>query len=84
MTTLLRGVRPYFRDHPAPTLNLSGLMFGLGCLLVTLVVGGAYNVYPVQLETVFLALFPLLFFFGFLRRGVFHPNAGKPRGTARS
>jgi MFS transporter, FHS family, glucose/mannose:H+ symporter len=68
LTALLHFVRPYYDEHAASTINSCGLMFGLGSLIVTLIVGGTYYLYSVQVETVVLALIPLAMFLSLLRQ----------------
>lgn len=55
LTALLHFVRPYYLTRAASTINFCSLMFGLGCLIVTLTVGGTYLLLQVRWETVLLA-----------------------------
>ncbi|MFZ0589005.1 MAG: MFS transporter, partial [Bryobacteraceae bacterium] len=61
LTALLHFVRPYYLDHAASTVNFCSVMFGLGCLMVTLTVGGTYLLLEVRWETLLLAAIPVAF-----------------------
>jgi fucose permease len=39
LTPLLHFIRPYYQEHALSTINLAGLTFGLGSLLVTIALG---------------------------------------------
>jgi fucose permease len=56
LTALLHFVRPYYLGHAASAINFCSLMFGLGCLLVTLTVGGTYLLLQIRWETLLLAV----------------------------
>ncbi len=57
-TALFNAVSPVYRRDPAATINLSGLLFGLGCLTTALLVAGAYFVYTTGAILTLLGLFP--------------------------
>lgn len=59
---LLYLLAPYFASAPAAMLNLTGVLFGWGCLASTLIVSVTYFAGSVQIETALLALIPLIFF----------------------
>ncbi len=60
-TSLLYASHSHFEERPASAINQAGILFGSGCLLSTLIVGGAYFAGSLQLETVLLAVVPLAF-----------------------
>jgi FHS family glucose/mannose:H+ symporter-like MFS transporter len=72
MTSLLYALDPYYQEAPAASINLAGTLFGLGCLVSTIIAGGTYFV-GVQTPTMLLAILPLVFFFLYLRNE--HPAA---------
>ena len=58
---IFQAIAAIYRSDPASTLNLGGIVFGGGCLLITLLVGGAFNNYAVTSILVVAALAPALF-----------------------
>lgn len=62
VTALLHASKPYFSAEPANAANMSGLFFGCGCLISTLVVGVTYYAGSTQIETLVLAAVPVVFF----------------------
>ncbi len=60
-TSLLYASQTSFEERPASAVNQAGILFGCGCLLSTAVVGGIYFAGSVQLETLLLAIVPLVF-----------------------
>lgn len=60
-TSLLFASQSNFESRPASAVNQAGILFGSGCLLSTLAVGGIYFAGSVQLETLLLATIPLVF-----------------------
>jgi len=54
-------VRPFQQSNAAATVSFNGALFGLGALFVTLLIGGTYYLYTVQLEMLLLATIPLIF-----------------------
>jgi fucose permease len=62
VTALLYVLEPYFAKAPAEAASLSGVLFGCGCLLATLVAGITYFTGSVQMETALLASVPLVYF----------------------
>lgn len=61
-TALFYLLAPYFSAAPAAMANLTGVLFGWGCLVSTLIVSITYFAGSVQIETGLLALVPLIFF----------------------
>ena len=65
---VFHAISPLYRHDRAATMNLAGVMFGLGCLLTALLVAGTYFVYTVPSILILFAILP-----GFLR-GEFAPR----------
>lgn len=55
---LFTGITQLYRRDPAATVNLSGLLFGLGCLTTALLVAGTFHIYTTGAILVFLAVIP--------------------------
>jgi len=51
-------VSPVYQRDRAATLNLSGLLFGLGCLTSTVLVAGTYYIYTTGAILIFLGIIP--------------------------
>jgi fucose permease len=58
-TGVFRAVLPTYQFDSASTLNLSGLLFSLGCLVTAMLVSGAFYVYTVFSISFFFALIPI-------------------------
>ncbi len=61
VTALLYVLEPYYEKTPATAASLSGMLFGCGCLLATVVTGITYFTGSSQLVTALLAVVPLFF-----------------------
>ena len=70
-------VAPAYHHDPAATVNLAGAMFGLGCLVMALLVAGAYYVYTVASILILTALIPG-FLTGIYARSRFPAAAPEP------
>lgn len=57
-TALFNAISPLYRRDPAAAINLSGLLFGLGCLTTALLVAGAFYVYTTGAILIFLGVLP--------------------------
>ncbi len=64
---LLEAVSGLYRQDGAATLNLAGVVFGLGCVTTALLVAGTFYVYSVPAILVLLAVFPAVFGVVFLK-----------------
>jgi len=64
-----------YRHNPAATVNLAGTFFGLGCVVIALLVAGTFYVYTVPSILIFIALIPG-FFIGIYARSSF-PSGGQ-------
>ncbi len=57
----LQSLESSYHHDPAATVNLAGIMFGLGCLLMSLLVAGTFDAYTVPSMLVLIAVIPLMF-----------------------
>jgi MFS transporter, FHS family, glucose/mannose:H+ symporter len=55
---VFHAISPQYRLDRAATMNLAGVMFGLGCLLTALLVAGTYFVYTVPSILILFAILP--------------------------
>jgi FHS family glucose/mannose:H+ symporter-like MFS transporter len=55
---VFHAISPQYRHDRAATMNLAGVMFGLGCLLTALLVAGTYYVYTVPSILIMFAVLP--------------------------
>lgn len=55
---LFTAISPLYRRDPAATVNLGGLLFGLGSLTAALLVSGTFYVYTAGATLIFLGLIP--------------------------
>ena len=60
-SAIFQAISAIYRHDPAATLNLGGIVFGSGCLVITLLVAGTFNAYSVTSILVLAALAPALF-----------------------
>lgn len=61
-TAILFALEPFFHEAPAAIANLSGALFGGGCLISTAMIGITYFAGSVRIETALLGLIPLIYF----------------------
>jgi len=60
-TAVFHAISPAYDRDPAATANIGGILFGFGCLLVTILVAGTFYAYTVTSILVFIALVPGFF-----------------------
>ncbi len=60
-TAIFHSISPMYRYNPAATVNLAGVLFGLGCLTDAVLISGAYYLYSVPVLQVWMAVLPALF-----------------------
>ncbi|MEX2261239.1 MAG: hypothetical protein WD696_04775 [Bryobacteraceae bacterium] len=53
-----QAIASRYQENPAATLNMAGLIFGSGCLMVTLLVAGTFYAYSVTGILILVALIP--------------------------
>ena len=66
-SALFHAVSAAYRLNPAATANLAGVTFGLGCLMVTLLVAGTFYAYTAPSILIFIALVPGFFAVSYAR-----------------
>ena len=66
-TAIFHAISPMYRHDPAATINLAGILFGLGCLTVALLVSGAYYMYSAPAIQTWIAAIPALFGWFYVR-----------------
>ncbi len=66
-TAMFHAVSPMYRHDPAATVNLGGILFGLGCLSVTLLISGAFYAYTASALQAWIAVIPALFGWMYLK-----------------
>ena len=57
-TGVFHAISPLYRHDRAATVNLAGVLFGLGCLLTALLMAGTYYVYTVPSILILFAILP--------------------------
>jgi len=67
---VLYAITPTYKQDPAATLNLAGLLFGIGCLCTALIASFTFNVYEAGAILFWMAMIPL-FAAGFYAKAIF-------------
>lgn len=57
-TAVFQAISPMYKHDPAATVNLAGVLFGLGCLTIALLISGAYYYYTVATLQAWLGVIP--------------------------
>jgi FHS family glucose/mannose:H+ symporter-like MFS transporter len=60
-SAIFQAISTIYQHDPAATLNLGGIVFGVGCLLITLLVAETFNAYSVTVILALAALAPAAF-----------------------
>jgi fucose permease len=60
-TAMFQAISPMYRHNPVATVNVAGMLFGLGCLTVTLLISGAFYAYSAPALQAWIAGVPALF-----------------------
>jgi fucose permease len=60
-SAVFHAISRIYRHEPAAAVNLSGTLFGFGCLVTTLLIAGAFDVYTVSSILGLLSAIPLFF-----------------------
>jgi FHS family glucose/mannose:H+ symporter-like MFS transporter len=66
-TGIFSAISPMYRHDPLATVNLGGMLFGLGCLTVALLVSGTFYIYTAPTIQVWIAIIPALFGWMYVR-----------------
>jgi fucose permease len=76
LSGLFHGISSIYQHDPAATVNLAGLLFGLGSFVMALLVSGTFYVYTVPSILVLLAVIPGFF-------AIFYARSPFPAGPPR-
>ncbi len=60
-TAVFHAISPIYQQDKAATVNLSGMLFGLGCFITALLIAATYYVFSVPAILYLLSLVPLCF-----------------------
>ena len=71
-TSIFQALSPLYRHDPAATVNLGGILLGLGCATTALLVSGTFYVYTLPSILIFVAVIPG-FYAIYCSRGRFRP-----------
>ncbi len=66
-TAIFHAISPMYRHDPAATINMAGILFGLGCLTVALLVSGTFYAYSAPAIQTWIAVIPGLFGWLYIR-----------------
>ena len=66
-TAIFHAISPIYRHDPAATVNLAGILFGLGCFAVALLISRMFYTYTASAIQVWIALIPAFFAVGYAR-----------------
>ena len=69
-STVLYAISPTYKQDPAATLNLAGVLFGAGCLSTALIASVTFETYSANSILFWLAMLPL-FAAGFYAKAIF-------------
>lgn len=81
-TAIFQAISPMYRHDPVATINLAGILFGLGCLTVALLVSGTFYAYSAPAIQTWIAVVPALFGWYYVRARFAHqpvPHQPSPR-----
>jgi FHS family glucose/mannose:H+ symporter-like MFS transporter len=82
-TAVFHAISPMYRHDPVATVNLAGILFGMGCLMVTLLISGAFYAYSAAALQAWIATIPAVF--GWIyRRTKFSAEPPPPRPEPRA
>jgi FHS family glucose/mannose:H+ symporter-like MFS transporter len=60
-TAIFHAISPMYRQDPAATVNLGGILFGLGCFSVALLISRTFYFYTAAAIQIWIALIPAFF-----------------------
>jgi fucose permease len=66
-TAIFHAISPMYRHDPAATINMAGILFGLGCLTVALLVSGTFYAYSAPAIQTWIAVIPGVFGWFYVR-----------------
>jgi len=76
-TAMFHAISPMYRHDPVATVNLAGILFGLGCLVVALVISTTFYTYTAASIQIWIALIPAMFAAGYARSRFHAPSAAQ-------
>jgi fucose permease len=79
---VFHAISPIYQHDPASTVNMAGIFFGLGCLLMALLVAGTFYIYSVTNILLLTATIPSAFF-GLYAKASFPSQAVAGQPTVR-
>src|SRR5580692_3016576 len=60
-TAIFHAISPMYRQDPAATVNMGGILFGLGCFSVALLISQTFYLYTAAAIQIWIALIPAFF-----------------------
>jgi FHS family glucose/mannose:H+ symporter-like MFS transporter len=60
-TAIFHAISPMYRKDPAATVNLGGILFGLGCFSVAFLISQTFYFYTASAIQIWIALIPIFF-----------------------
>ena len=82
-TAVFHSISPAYDRDPAATVNVGGISFGMGCLVVTLLVAGTFYAYTVTSILVLIAVIPGFFTIWYARSSFAAPQIVNPPSVAQ-
>ena len=82
-TSIFHAISPMYRHDPAATVNLGGILFGLGCFSVALLISRAFYFYTAAAIQIWIALIPAFFAIMYARTK-FAPHTASSDPPARA
>jgi FHS family glucose/mannose:H+ symporter-like MFS transporter len=82
-TAVFHSISPAYDRDPAATVNVGGISFGMGCLVVTLLVAGTFYAYTVTSILVLIAVIPGFFTIWYARSSFAAPVIVNPPSLAQ-
>ena len=80
-TAIFHAISPIYRHDPAATVNLAGILFGLGCFGVAFLISRVFYLYTAAAIQIWIALIPAFFAVGYARSRFAAEPAAPPPST---
>src|SRR4029077_10833158 len=82
-TAIFHAISPMYRQDPPATVNMGGILFGLGCFSVALLISQAFYFYTAAAIQIWIALIPAFFAMVYARtRFAPHNPSADPQARA--
>jgi len=82
-TAIFHAISPMYREDPAATVNMGGILFGLGCFSVALLISQTFYLYTAAAIQIWIALIPAFFAVVYARtRFAPHKPSADPQARA--